>query len=102
MSDEERKEGGIVFKGRTEAIYKVIVIGDPAVGKTSLLTKFATNQFEEKYYYTIIDTIIIVVCTDLDDDEATVNSKITTIRVKFMEKFGELLTSGKWTVIRYN
>jgi len=55
----------------------------------------ATDEF--KYYYTIIDTIIIVVCTDLDDDEATVNSKITTIRVKFMEKFGELLTSGKWT-----
>ncbi len=55
----------------------------------------ATDEF--KYYYTIIETIIIVVCTDLDDDDATINSKITTIRVKFMEKFGELLTSGKWT-----
>ncbi len=53
MSDPESKEGGIVFKGRTEAIYKVIVIGDPAVGKTSLLTKFATNQFEEKYLPTV-------------------------------------------------
>ena len=53
MNDQERKEGGIVFKGRTEAIYKVIVIGDPAVGKTSLLTKFATNQFEEKYLPTV-------------------------------------------------
>ncbi|MHA1391473.1 MAG: ADP-ribosylation factor-like protein, partial [Promethearchaeota archaeon] len=50
-----------------------------------------------KYYYTIIDTIIIVVCTDLEDDDATINSKITTIRVKFMNKFGELLKSGKWT-----
>ena len=38
----------IIFQGRTEAIYKVIVIGDPAVGKTSLLSKFAKNQFEEK------------------------------------------------------
>ncbi len=54
----------------------------------------ATDEF--KYYYTIIETIIIVVCTDLDDDDATINSKITTIRVKFMEKFGELLTSGQW------
>jgi len=54
----------------------------------------ATDEF--KYYYTIIETIIIVVCTDLEDDEATINSKITTIRVKFMEKFGELLTSGQW------
>ena len=43
----------IIFKGRTESIYKVIVIGDPAVGKTSLLTKFATNQFEERYLPTV-------------------------------------------------
>ena len=55
----------------------------------------ATDEF--KYYYTIIDDIIIVVCTDLEDDDATVNSKITTIRVKFIEKFGELLSSGRWT-----
>ena len=43
----------IVFQGKTESIFKVIVIGDPAVGKTSLLTKFATNQFEEKYVATV-------------------------------------------------
>ena len=43
----------IVFQGKTESIYKVIVIGDPAVGKTSLLTKFATNKFEEKYLPTV-------------------------------------------------
>ena len=55
----------------------------------------ATDEF--KYYYTIIDTIIIVVCTDLEDDDAVVNSKITTIRVKFTDKFGELLSSGRWT-----
>ncbi|MHA1195657.1 MAG: Rab family GTPase [Promethearchaeota archaeon] len=45
--------GDIVFQGKTEAIYKVIVIGDPAVGKTSLLTKFARNKFEEKYLPTV-------------------------------------------------
>ncbi|NVM19454.1 MAG: GTP-binding protein [Candidatus Lokiarchaeota archaeon] len=55
----------------------------------------ATDEF--KYFYTIIDEIIIVVCTDLVDDEATVNTKITTIRVKFIEKFGKLLKSGEWT-----
>jgi len=54
----------------------------------------ATDEF--KYYYTLIDDIIIVVCTDLEEDEPTVNSKITTIRVKFMEKYGEILTSGQW------
>jgi small GTP-binding protein len=55
----------------------------------------ATDEF--KYYYTIIDEIIIVVCTDLLDDDAGVNSKITTIRAKFIEKYGELLASGEWS-----
>ncbi|MBY9020920.1 MAG: hypothetical protein KGD67_07670 [Candidatus Lokiarchaeota archaeon] len=55
----------------------------------------ATDEF--KYYYTIVDVIIVVVCTDLEDDDATINSKITAIRVKFIEKFGELITSGQWT-----
>ena len=53
MSNNEKKKGDLVFTGKTDAIFKVIVIGDPAVGKTSLLTKFATNQFEEKYLPTI-------------------------------------------------
>jgi len=53
MSNNERKEGRIVFKRRNEAIYKVIVIGDPAAGKTKLLAKFTTNQFEEKYLSTV-------------------------------------------------
>jgi small GTP-binding protein len=34
-------------------VYKIIVIGDPMVGKTSLLTKFATDRFEEIYLPTI-------------------------------------------------
>jgi len=54
----------------------------------------ATDEF--KYYYTIIDEIIIVVCTDLEDDDAVVNTKITTIRVKFIEQYGEMLNSGEW------
>ncbi|MFX1365480.1 MAG: ADP-ribosylation factor-like protein [Promethearchaeota archaeon] len=54
----------------------------------------ATEDF--KYYYTIIDTIIIVVCTDLEDDDATVNSKILSIRTKFIENFGKILEDGSW------
>ncbi len=55
----------------------------------------ATDEF--KYFYTIIDKIIIVVCTDLEDDDAAVNTKITTIRVKFMEKYGGIFKSGEWS-----
>ena len=50
MSKDEEK---IVFQMRDESIYKIIVIGDPSVGKTSLLTKFATNQFKEQYLPTV-------------------------------------------------
>ena len=54
----------------------------------------ATEDF--KYYYTIIDKIIIVVCTDLEDDDATINSKILSIRTKFIEKYGKILEDGSW------
>lgn len=55
----------------------------------------ATDEF--KYFYTIIDEIIIVVCSDLEDEDATVNSKISTIRAKFIKRYGEILQSGAWT-----
>ncbi len=54
----------------------------------------ATEDF--KYYYTIIDTIIIVACTDLEEDDAAVNSKILTLRARFMEKYGKILKT-EWT-----
>ncbi|MFX0009709.1 MAG: ADP-ribosylation factor-like protein [Candidatus Hermodarchaeota archaeon] len=55
----------------------------------------ATDEF--KYFYTIIDEIIIVVCADLDEDDAVINSKITAIRAKFIEKYGEIIRKGTWT-----
>ncbi len=72
MSNNERKEGNLVFQGRTESIYKVIVIGDPAVGKTSLLTKFAKNQFEEKYLPTV-GVNIVKETIELKDINATIS-----------------------------
>ena len=50
---EERKEGNLIFHGRTEMIYKIIVIGDPAVGKTSLLTNFCGEKFNYEYVPTV-------------------------------------------------
>ena len=54
----------------------------------------ATDEF--KYYYTIIDKIIIVLCADLEDDDATINSKITSIKTKFLEKYGKIVEDGSW------
>ena len=47
------KDEGLTFTHPTESIFKIIVIGDPSVGKTSLLTKYATNQFKEQYLPTV-------------------------------------------------
>ena len=62
----------IVFRGRTEAVYKIIVVGDPAVGKGELLTKFAKNKFEEKYLQTV-GVQISKVPIELKEENATVN-----------------------------
>ena len=41
-----------------EYIYKLIVIGDPAVGKTSLINRFIQDQFESEYKETIGTNIV--------------------------------------------
>jgi small GTP-binding protein len=56
----------------------------------------STQTEDFKYFYTIIDTIIIVVCTDLKDDDATVNTRILKIRTRFLKKYGKILESGSW------
>ncbi len=56
----------------------------------------STQTEDFKYFYTIIDRIIIVACSDLDDDDALVNSKILSLRTKFIEKYGNIIESNKW------
>jgi len=54
----------------------------------------ATEDF--KYFYTIVGSLIIVVCADLEDDDARVNSKINSIRAKFLDEYGMVFESGSW------
>jgi small GTP-binding protein len=72
MSNNKKKDDKIVFQGKTDSIYKVIVIGDPAVGKTSLLTNFATNKFVKKYLPTVGVSILKEVI-ELEAKDATIN-----------------------------
>ncbi len=81
MSDNNRSKGDFIFQGRTESIYKVIVIGDPAVGKTSLLTKFATNQFEERYLPTVGVNIV--------KEPITIEKKNATVNLMFWDVAGQ-------------
>jgi len=62
---EEKK--GLIFTSRDELVYKIIVIGDPAVGKTSLLNNFLSKRFEEKYIPTVGVNILKEQLTVSDD-----------------------------------
>ncbi len=55
----------------------------------------ATDNF--KYYYTIIESLIIVVCADLEDEDAQINSKINSIRAQFLEDYGQIIKDGSWS-----
>ncbi|MBD3253452.1 MAG: GTP-binding protein [Candidatus Lokiarchaeota archaeon] len=71
MSEDEEK---IVFQSKTESIYKCIVIGDPAVGKTSLLTKFSTKQFKTQYIPTVgVNIVKEQIDIEFQEREVTVN-----------------------------
>eukprot|EP00118_Oscarella_pearsei_P008174 m.41334 g.41334 ORF g.41334 m.41334 type:complete len:59 (+) comp33135_c0_seq1:276-452(+) len=38
---------------RADKEYKIILVGDPAVGKTAFVRRFITNQFEKGYRATL-------------------------------------------------
>jgi len=56
----------------------------------------STATEEYKYYYTAIDSLMIVICSDLEDDEAQVNARINNIRAKFLENYGKMIEEGDW------
>ncbi|MFX0144215.1 MAG: GTP-binding protein [Candidatus Hodarchaeota archaeon] len=56
----------------------------------------STQTEDFKYFYTIIDTIIIVLCADLSEEDNTINAKILSIRTKFLDKYGTILENGSW------
>ena len=80
MTDDKEK-GKIVFQGKTEMIFKIIVIGDPAVGKTSLLTNFCGEKFDYEYIPTVGVNITKEPVTIKDDmgKDTTVNLMIWDI-----------------------
>jgi small GTP-binding protein len=78
MNEEEEK---LVHKSNIgETIYKIIIVGDPAVGKTSLVTKFATKKFEKKYLPTVgVNIVKHKLQMEIDDKELEVNLMIWDI-----------------------
>jgi len=58
----------LIFPSRDELVYKIIVIGDPDVGKTSLLNNFLSNGFEENYITTVGVNILKEQLTVSDDE----------------------------------
>lgn len=78
---KEKDEGKLVFHERTEMIFKIIVIGDPAVGKTSLLTNFCGDKFEYEYIPTVGVNITKEPVTIKDDlgNDTTINLMVWDI-----------------------
>lgn len=54
MSKELTEEPKVHVRGEDgEIVYKVVVLGDPSIGKTSLIRKFVQEQFEVDYIPTV-------------------------------------------------
>jgi len=53
MSKNVNNEDLYIYKPETEFVYKIIVVGDPQVGKTSLLNNFIKKKFVKTYLPTV-------------------------------------------------
>ncbi|MFX1454376.1 MAG: Rab family GTPase [Promethearchaeota archaeon] len=53
MTEDKNSDEDLVFHERAQMIFKIIVIGDPAVGKTSLLKNFSAEKFSFEYIPTV-------------------------------------------------
>lgn len=67
MTENNKSGEELIFHERTEFIFKIIVVGDPAVGKTSLLRKFSSEKFESEYIPTVGVNIVKEQVTIKDD-----------------------------------
>jgi Ras-related protein Rab-11A len=89
MSDEENEPViSIREKGRGEKgeyIFKICIVGEPAVGKTSLLRRFVKNQFETKHIKTVgVDISKQPIVVDID-------GKKTNITLLFWDLAGQVV-----------
>ena len=78
MSKEGKDEKLYVQeRGKDEIIYKVILIGDPAIGKTSLIRKFVKTQFEADYIPTVgVSISKEIVTLNIGGEEKKINLMI--------------------------
>ena len=65
-------------KGKINRIYKIIVLGDPKVGKRELITDFATQRFNEKYRLSILKSSNLK-SIELKEYNVTVNLELWDI-----------------------
>jgi small GTP-binding protein len=80
----KNEEGSIVY----QYIFKVILIGDANIGKTSLINRYVTNSFQDKYICTIgVDFMMKSV---IYDDQIL---KLQIWDTAGMEKYKQITTS---------
>lgn len=50
----------VVVRKMTEILFKVIIIGDPTVGKTSFVQRYVNDSYRRDYKMTIGGTVIVL------------------------------------------
>ncbi len=78
------------IKELREFVFKIVILGNAAVGKTSLINQFVENAFQEDYLPTLGANIIR---KDVDIDGEDVNTKVRLI-------MWDLAGQEKYSVIR--
>lgn len=79
MSDKKSAEDQIVYKqlgDDGEIVYKIIIVGDPSVGKTSLIRKFVSKKMETQY--------IPTVGVDITKEELDINIGNKNLKIRLM------------------
>jgi small GTP-binding protein len=56
----------------------------------------STQTASNKYFYGLLGKLIIVVCTDIDDDDEDVKTKLAEIVKGFHEKYGTKVEKENW------
>lgn len=56
----------------------------------------STVTGNSKYYYSIHKDLIVVVCSDIDDNEHEIAGKVEELLNSFVEKYGSSFKDGKW------
>lgn len=86
MESSQNTGGNVSVSGKKSHLYKVLVVGDYAVGKTSLIRRYCTGEFTSNYRITIgVDFCL----KHLNWEEENANVSLQLWDIAGHERFGK-------------